>query len=112
VMRNNIPRRLNELERKAHIHDPPQPVIFVKFVTPGQSYQSNSARCLDSSQAWERRTGETEEAFERRVSEGLNRDEQSPTVVLFHPESKTDASSEEPDAIARSPPASRQPSFQ
>jgi hypothetical protein len=90
-MRSNIPRRLRQLERKAHIHDVPQPVIFVRFVTPGQPHCSNSARCLDGDQAWERRAAETEEAFERRVSEGLKRHEQSPTVVILHPETKTEA---------------------
>ena len=87
-MRNNISRRVMRLEQKAHIHDPPQPVIFVRFVAPGRPHRSSSARCLDSDQAWERRTGETAEAFERRVSEALKRDEQSPSVVLLHPESQ------------------------
>jgi hypothetical protein len=87
-MRNNISRRLSQLEEKAHIHDPPQPIIFVRFVTPGQSYQSSSARCLDGGQVWERKPGELEDAFEHRVSEGLKRDEQSPTVVIFNPESE------------------------
>ena len=34
-MRSNISRRLRMLEQKAHIHDAPQPVIFVTFVSPG-----------------------------------------------------------------------------
>jgi Family of unknown function (DUF5681) len=84
-------KRLSQLERKAHIHDPPPPVIFVRFVAPGRAHRSSWARCLDGDQAWERRTGETEEAFERRVSEGLKRDEHSPSVVLLYPESKTEA---------------------
>jgi hypothetical protein len=89
-MLSNIPRRLRQLEVKAHIHDPPPPIIFVSFVAPGRPHRSSSARCLDGDQVWERRAGETEEAFERRVSEDLKRDEQSPTVVLLHPESKTE----------------------
>jgi hypothetical protein len=28
-MRSNIPRRLKQLEQEAHIHEAPQPVIFV-----------------------------------------------------------------------------------
>jgi hypothetical protein len=90
-MRSNIPRRLTQLEQKAHIHDAPQPVIFVRFVAPGRPHRSSSARCLDGDQVWERRPGESEEAFERRVSKSLKRDERLPTVVLFHPESKTEA---------------------
>ena len=35
----------------------------------------------DGDQVWERRAAETEEAFERRVSKGLKRHDQSPTVV-------------------------------
>jgi hypothetical protein len=83
VMRHDIPRRLTHLEQKAH--------IFARFVAPGQPHRSSSARCLDRDQVWERRAAETEEAFERRVSKGLKRHDQSPTVVLFHPESKSDA---------------------
>ena len=81
-MRSNIPRRLSKLEQKAHIHDPPQPVIFVTFVSPGQSRQSSRAE--SDCQVWERAPGETEEAFQRRVNQSLQRDGHSPTVVIFH----------------------------
>jgi hypothetical protein len=87
-MRNNISRRLSKLEEKAHIHDPPQPVIFVTFVSPGQPCLSSRAECDD--QVWERTPGETEENFQSRVLEGLQRHEHSPTVVIFHPETKTE----------------------
>jgi hypothetical protein len=50
-----------------------------------------AARLKDGDQVWERRAAETEEAFERRVSKGLKRHDQSPNVVLFHPESKSGA---------------------
>jgi hypothetical protein len=87
-MRSNIFRRLMHVEQKAHIHDPPQPVIFVRFVSPGQPYQSSRAEC--DGQVWERALGELEEAFQRRVFERLMRDERSPTIVIFHPARKTE----------------------
>jgi hypothetical protein len=83
-MRSNIPRRLRQLERKVHIQDPPQPVIFVTFVSPGAPCQSRRAECND--QVWERAPGETEENFQSRVRESLQRNEYSPTIVIFRPE--------------------------
>ena len=83
-MRNNIARRLMELEKKARIHDPPQPVLCVTFVSPQGPCQSRRAECGD--QVWERARGETEEGFQSRVRESLQRDEYSPTIVIFHPE--------------------------
>jgi hypothetical protein len=83
-MRSNIPRRLSQLEQKAHIHDPPQPVIFVQFVTPGRPYRSRRAEC--DGQVWERAPRETEQDFQSRVHESLQRDERSPTVVIFSPQ--------------------------
>jgi hypothetical protein len=82
-MRSNIPRRLRRLEQNAQIHDPPQPVIFVTFVTPGQPYKSSGAAC--DGQVWQRSQRETEEKFQNRVRESLRRDEHSPTVVILHP---------------------------
>jgi hypothetical protein len=82
-MRGNIPRRLRQLEQKASIHDAPQPVIFVTFVNPGQPCQSSRAECDD--QVWERAPRETEEDFQNRVGESLERDEHSPTIVFFFP---------------------------
>jgi hypothetical protein len=79
-MRSNITRRLNQLEQKAHIHDAPHPVIFVRFVSPGQPCQSSRAECND--QVWERTPGETEKDFQSRVRESL----QGGSVVIFHPE--------------------------
>jgi hypothetical protein len=86
-MRSNIPRRLRQLEQKAHIHDPPQPVIFVTFVS--LPYQSSRAECID--QTWERMPEETEQDFRGRVLESLQRDEHSPTFVILHPRTKTEA---------------------
>jgi hypothetical protein len=86
-MRSNIPRRLRQLEQKANIHDAPQPVIFVSFVTPGQPYQSSGAEC--DGQVWQRSQRETEEEFQKRVRESLQRDERSPTVVILRPATKT-----------------------
>jgi hypothetical protein len=93
-MRNNIPRQLEQLEQKIHIHEAPQPVIFVTFVKPkgsfgGQPCQSDRAECDD--QMWERKLRETPEDFERRVFENLQRHEHCPTIVIFSPESKTEA---------------------
>jgi hypothetical protein len=85
-MRSNIPRRLSQLEQKAHIYDAPQPVIFVTFVSPGKPCLSNRAECDD--QVWERTPRETEEDFQNRVRESLEPNERSPTVVIFHPEIK------------------------
>jgi hypothetical protein len=85
-MRDNIPRRLKQLEQKAHIHDAPQPVIFVTFVSPGQPCQSRGAEC--DGQVWERSRGEKEQDFQNRVLKSLQRDEDSPTVVILHPETK------------------------
>ena len=87
-MRSNIPRRLSELEQKVRIHDAPQPVIFVTFVSPGQSRQSSRAECDD--QVWERAPGETEDDFQSRVRESLQRDAYSPRVVIFFPERRSD----------------------
>jgi len=94
-MRNNISRRLSKLEEKAHIHDPPHPVIFVTFVRPngqfgGECCQSNRAECDD--RVWERAPGETQQDFERRVCKDLKRHEDRPTVVIFFPEGKSEAS--------------------
>jgi hypothetical protein len=88
-MRSNISRRLRQLEQHAHIHDAPQPVISVQFVRPngqfgGEPCPSKRAECGD--QVWERAPGETEEDFQDRVHESLKRDENSPTVVIFFPE--------------------------
>ena len=83
MMRNNISRRLSKLEEKAHIHDPPHPVIFVTFVSPGRPCRSSRAECDD--QVWERTPGETEQDFRGRVLESLQRDEHSPTFVILHP---------------------------
>jgi hypothetical protein len=88
-MRSNIPRRLRQLEQKAHIHDPPQPVIFVQFVTPGRPYRSRRAEC--DGQVWELAPRETEQDFQDRVFQSLQRDERLPTVVICHPEIKTEA---------------------
>ena len=89
MMRNNISRRLSKLEDKAHIHDPPHPVIFVTFVSPGQPCLSSRAEC--DGQVWERTPRETKEDFERRVREDLKRYEDHPTVVIFRPEGKPEA---------------------
>jgi hypothetical protein len=83
-MRSNVSRRLRYLEEKSHIHDPPQPVICVTFVSPDRPCQSRRAECGD--QIWERARGETENNFRSRVRETLQRDERSPTVVIFYPE--------------------------
>jgi hypothetical protein len=85
-MRSSISRRLRQLEQKANIHDAPQPVILVTFVSPGKPCQSSRAECDD--QVWERAPRETEEDFQNRVCESLERNERSPTVVIFHPEIK------------------------
>jgi hypothetical protein len=82
-MRGSISRRLRQLEQKAHIHDAPQPVIFVTFVSPGEPSQSSRAECDD--QVWERAPRETEEDFQSRVGESLHRRQHSPTVVIFFP---------------------------
>jgi len=84
VMRNNISRRLSKLEEKAHIHDPPQLVIFVTFVSPGQPCLSSRAEC--DGQVWERMPRETEEDFQSRVTESLHRDTHRPTFVIFFPD--------------------------
>ena len=94
-MRHDIPRRLTQLEQKAHIHNAPQPVILVTFVRPngqfgGQPCQSNSAECDD--QIWERMPQERLQDFESRVVESLQRHEDRPTVVIFFPEGKSEAS--------------------
>ena len=60
-MRSNIIRRLRQLEQKAHIHDPPQPVICVTFVSPEGPCQSRRAECGD--QVWERERGENRRGF-------------------------------------------------
>ena len=86
-MRSNIPRRLSQLEQKAHIQHAPQPVIFVTFVSPGHPCYSSRAEC--DGQVWERNPGETPEDFERRVFENLQRHQHCPTIVFFSPESKT-----------------------
>jgi hypothetical protein len=91
-MRSNISRRLTQLEQRARIHHPPQPVIFVTCVRPngqfgGERCHSNRAECDD--RVWERAPGETQQDFERRVREDLKRHEDRPTVVIFFPESKT-----------------------
>jgi hypothetical protein len=88
-MRSNISRRLRQLEQKAHVHNAPQPVIFVTFVRPGHPCQSSRAECDD--QVWERALGETEQDFEHRVREDLKRHEDHPTVVIFRPEGKPEA---------------------
>ena len=87
-MRSNISRRLRQLEQKAHIHDAPQPVIFVTFVSPSEPCQSSRAEC--DGQVWERTPGETEEDFQSRVKESIRRDERRPIVVIFSPESTTE----------------------
>jgi len=81
-MRSNISRRLRQLEQ-VHIHDAPQPVIFVRFVSPGQLSESSRAECND--QVWEGAPGETEDDFQSRVRKSLQQDEHSPTVVIFFP---------------------------
>jgi hypothetical protein len=88
-MRGNIPRRLRQLEQKTNIYYAPAPVIFVTFVSPNgqfgrQPCQSSRAECDD--QVWERAAGETEEDFQSRVRESLQRNEHWPTVVIFYPE--------------------------
>jgi hypothetical protein len=92
-MRSNIPRRLKQLEQKAHIHDVPHPVIFVTFVSPngqsgGQPCQSNRAEC--DGQMWERMARETPQGFERRIRENLQRHEDGATVVIFFPGKRTE----------------------
>ena len=87
-MRSNISRRLKQLEKKANIHDPPQPVICVTFVSPQGPCQSSRADC--DGQVWERTPGETEEDFQSRVKESIRRDERRPIVVIFSPESTTE----------------------
>jgi hypothetical protein len=87
-MRSNISRRLRQLEQKAHIHDAPQPVILVTFVSPGEPCQSDRAEC--DGQTWERRSRETQEVFERRVCESLQRHEDRPTILIFFPENRTE----------------------
>jgi len=87
-MRSNISRRLRQLEQQAHVHDPPQPVILVSFVSPGEPCLSSRAEC--DGQVWERTPGETEEDFQSRVKESMRRDERRPNVVIFSPESKTE----------------------
>jgi hypothetical protein len=82
-MRGNIPRRLRQLEQKANIHEAPAPVIFVRFVRPGQPCQSSRAECDD--QVWERAPREAEEDFQSRVHDSLQRNEHSPSVVIFYP---------------------------
>jgi hypothetical protein len=89
-MRSNISRRLRQLEQKANIHDPPQPVICVTFVSPEGPCQSRRAECGD--QIWERARGETEENFRSRVREILQRNEDRPAVVIFFPEDKSEVS--------------------
>jgi hypothetical protein len=46
-MRSNIHRRLKQLEQKAHIHNRPPPVIFVRFVAgkvrPDEIYPLHAA---------------------------------------------------------------------
>ena len=83
-MRSNFSRRLRQLERKNHIHDPPQPVICVTFVSPEGPCQSRRAECGD--RVWERERGETEEDFRSRVRESLRRREDRPTIVIFLPD--------------------------
>jgi hypothetical protein len=68
-MRSNISRRLSQLEQKAHIHDPPQPVIFVTFVSPEGPCQSRQAECDD--RVWERTPRETEEDFQSSIPNQL-----------------------------------------
>ena len=88
-MRSDSPRRLKQPEQKVHIHDPPQPVIFVTSVSPEGPCQSSRAQCID--QMWERMPEETEQDFRGRVLKSLQRDEQSPTFVILHPRTKTEA---------------------
>lgn len=84
-MRNNICQRLRQLEEKAHIHEAPQPVIFVRFIRPdGQACQSERAQC--DGQVWERTPRETLQDFERRVSENLQLHGDSAAVVIVRPE--------------------------
>jgi hypothetical protein len=87
-MRSNISRRLKLLEQKAHIHGTPQPVIFVRFVSPGQPCKSNRAEC--DGQVWERMAHETPQDFERRIRENLQRHEDGASVVIFFPEKRTE----------------------
>src|SRR5438876_5705306 len=53
---------LRQLEQQAHIHDAPQPVIFVTFVSPGQPCHSTRAECVGH--VWQRVPRETEEDFQ------------------------------------------------
>jgi hypothetical protein len=72
-MRSSISRRLRLLEQRTHIHNPPGPLIFVRFVRPKGLRQSTRAECGD--QVWERTPQETQQDFERRVHEDLKRRE-------------------------------------
>src|SRR5262249_32312499 len=83
AMRSNISRRLRQLEQRAHIHDPPRPLIFVRFVSPRGPGQSSRAECHD--QVWERTPREKQQDFERRVRKDLKRHEDRPIVVAFYP---------------------------
>jgi hypothetical protein len=73
---------------RAHIRDAPQPIIFVRFVSPGRPCQSSRAECDD--QLWERAPRETQQDFERRVCENLKRHEDRAIVVIFFPENRTE----------------------
>ena len=81
-MRSNISRRLRQLEQRTHIHDPPRPLIFVRFLSP-EGRQSSRAVCHD--RVWERTPQETQQDFKRRVREDLERREDRPFIVSFHP---------------------------
>ena len=61
-------------------------IAGVTFVSPGQPCQSRGAEC--DGQVWERSRGEKEQDFQNRVLKSLQRDEDSPTVVILHPETK------------------------
>jgi hypothetical protein len=87
-MRSNIPRRLTQLEQKVHVHDLPQPIIFVRFVSPGRPCLSSRAEC--DGQVWERTPRETQHDFERRIRENLRRHEDRAIVVIFFPENRTE----------------------
>ena len=82
-------RRLTELESRAAINNEPSPIIAVEFVEPngrfgGRERCSDRASELMGELVWDRRTDETQEQFQRRVTADVpQRKGPNCTVIVF-----------------------------
>ena len=83
-MRNNFDQRLKRLEQTAELKLAERPLIMVSFVMPGQADQLREWKRAElDGQSWDRRPGETSQAFEGRVIAHLRAQLPSATYVLF-----------------------------